>query len=61
MYRAFLATSKKRNSQSLIPQLGRALDAVEKSEVMQKDWENYRRDSFFVGELSWEDVVKSVY
>lgn len=60
LYKAFLATSQKRKSQSLVPQLEMTLDAVEKSEAMRKDWENYKRDSFFVGELSWEDVTKSV-
>jgi Domain of unknown function (DUF1814). len=59
--KAFLATSQKRKSQLLIPQFDRTLDAVEKSEAMQKDWENYKRDAFFVGELSWSDVMQSVW
>jgi hypothetical protein len=59
--KAFLVTSQKRKSQLLIPQFGLTLDAVEKSEAMQKDWENYKRDAFFVGERSWSDVMKSVW
>lgn len=27
---------------------------------MRKQWESFREDSFFVGELSWEDVMASV-
>lgn len=57
---AFLATSEKRMSQLLIPQFAMILDAAENSEVMIKEWENYKRDSFFVGELSWKDAVRSV-
>lgn len=37
------------------------LDAVEKNETIQKDWENYKREAFFVGELPWSDVMKSVW
>lgn len=58
--KAFHATSEKRKSQLLIPQIGMMLDAIESSEAMLKDWENYKRDTFFVGELSWGDVLESV-
>ena len=30
------------------------------SATMQKDWENYKHESFFVGDLSWVQVVESV-
>jgi len=27
---------------------------------MQALWENYRKNTFFVGEISWSDVITSV-
>ncbi len=29
-------------------------------QTMKARWENYKNDSFFVGDLSWDDVMESV-
>lgn len=58
--RAFLATSEKRNTADQIPDLLSILLAVEADETMQQLWNNYREDSFFVGELSWREAMNSV-
>lgn len=57
---AFFATSKKRKTVGLAANLGVILERIETDAVMQKQWENYAKDSFFVGELSWSDVMASV-
>jgi predicted nucleotidyltransferase component of viral defense system len=58
--RAFLATSKKRGTEEMIAQFSSILENVEQDLSMQRDWENYKRDSFFVGDLSWRDLLLSV-
>jgi predicted nucleotidyltransferase component of viral defense system len=58
--RAFLATSKKRGTEEMIAQFSSILENVEQDFSMQRDWENYKRDSFFVGDLSWRDLLLSV-
>ncbi len=29
------------------------------SAAMKRQWENYKNNSFYVGDLSWEDVTES--
>lgn len=57
---AFLVTSSKRNTTDQIVDFKSILDAVESDDTMRNQWENFRQNSFFVGELSWEDVMQSV-
>jgi predicted nucleotidyltransferase component of viral defense system len=57
---AFQATSKKRETLEMITQFSAILESVDQNPAMQKDWENYKRDSFFVGDLYWSEVMLSV-
>ena len=57
---AFRATSKQRNTEHLIPEFTKIIDEVEADDTMQRLWENYRAESFYVGELSWIVVIASV-
>lgn len=38
----------------------KTLTFVEADETMKVQWENFKTDSFFVGELSWEEIMTSV-
>lgn len=58
--KAFLATSAKRNTIDQIPDFRTILSTVEADDSMRKQWESFREDSFFVGELSWNEVMASV-
>ena len=58
--RAFLATSDKRKTTNQISDFRSILSAVESDETMKVQWENFKKDSFFVGELSWEEIMASV-
>jgi len=58
--KAFLATSDKRNTTVQIPDFRSILSTVEADETLKKQWESFKEDSFFVGELSWEEVMASV-
>ena len=58
--KAFLATSEKRDTTVQIPDFRSILSSVESDEVMKRQWETFKEDSFFVGGLSWENVMGSV-
>lgn len=58
--KAFLATSAKRNTIDQIPDFRTILSTVEADDSMRKQWESFREESFFVGELSWNEVMASV-
>lgn len=57
---AFYATSEKRDTVVQIPDFIDTISSIESDEVMKSQWENFRNDSFFVGELSWAEVMASV-
>ena len=57
---AFLATSRKRNTEHLIHDFKDVLQSVEEDETMWRLWDRYRADSFFVGDLEWTVVMHSV-
>lgn len=57
---AFLATSRKRGTDDMILELGSILQTLAEDKAMQRMWENYASDSFYVGALAWLDVMESV-
>ena len=58
--KAFVATSTKRNTTNQIPDFKTILSTVEADDSMRIQWESFREDSFFVGELTWNEVMTSV-
>lgn len=58
--RAFLATSAKRNTTGHIPDFQNILATVVSDDTMEAQWESFREDSFFVGDLSWDEVTDGV-
>lgn len=58
--KAFFATSEKRETTTQIPEFRNVISTLEADEAMKAQWESFRRDSFFVGELSWEEIMESV-
>ena len=57
---AFLATSEKRATTALVPRFGAILEEVRTDKTMESLWEKYRKENFFVGDLTWEDVNQSL-
>ena len=43
-----------------IPDFGTILANVESDNVMRRQWENFQKESFFIGELTWDEVMQSV-
>ena len=58
--KAFSATSQKRNTTVQIPDFQNILSAISSDDIMKMQWEGFKADSFFVGELSWDEVMESV-
>ena len=58
--KAFNATSEKRNTARQIPDFRNILLIVESDDAMRKQWERFRESSFFVGDLTWDEIMGSV-
>lgn len=58
--KAFLATSRKRSTENQIPQFDEILQNVQNNAEMERMWEKYRSDNYFVENLSWGDVNRRV-
>ena len=58
--KAFLATSQKRNTIHQLSDLHDIVQRVAADTEMRSRWENYRKESFYVGLLSWDAVTDSV-
>lgn len=57
---AFLATCKARATTQMISRLDSILNAVAEDQVMESMWNRYKKENFFVGDLSWNVVNQSV-
>ena len=57
---AFLATSEKRATTALVSRFDEILEEVRMDKTMESLWKKYRKENFFVGDLTWEDVNQSV-
>ena len=55
-----MATSLKRNTTDMLPRFDAILDEIQSDPAMETMWNKYRRDNFFVGELTWAEVNESV-
>ena len=53
-----IALSQYRNN--FILKGGMLVAAVRNESIMKEMWDKYRRDNFFVGDISWENVNESV-
>lgn len=54
---AFAATCKARNSEGYIEKIEEIYIAVAENETMKKQWDNYKAKNFYVGDISWKDVI----
>lgn len=57
---AFEATCRQRETK-ISADLNDIMYALEQSVAMKRQWENYRSNSFYVGDLTWEDVTESAF
>lgn len=57
---AFEATSQKRGTLDKSAEIYPTLDYFKTSPKAMGVWERFKKSSYFVGEISWEDVIESV-
>ena len=57
---AFHNTSKKRETEHLIPLADDIIKEVELNENIQRNWVNFCTESVYVGELVWQEVIVTV-
>ncbi|MBO5570716.1 MAG: nucleotidyl transferase AbiEii/AbiGii toxin family protein [Clostridia bacterium] len=60
LHQAFVATSEKRETTLKIPKLDAILDDILNDDAMEEMWNRYRDSNYFVGDLTWQDVNRSV-
>ena len=60
LQQAFLAASKKRNTNAQIPSLKDIIQTVALDEKMKQQWNKYQENSFFVSDLPWDEIMTSV-
>lgn len=57
---ALLATSTKRETVSLLKNYKRILKSMVDDTYMGKHWNNFKTQSGFVGDIEWQDILRSV-
>lgn len=54
---AIINTSKIRGTESLLSNHSQIMCDVAESQIMDTAWDNFKKQSYFVGDLSWEEVI----
>lgn len=57
---ALKATADKRGSKAVIVDYRKIMDTVRSSEIMQKQWDNYRKDFEYATDIAFADVCDAV-
>ena len=58
LHGAIVNTAKKRNTEQQLENYSQIMREVASSSIMKAAWNGFKRQSYFVGDLSWEEVVK---
>lgn len=57
--RAIVNVATKRGTLELFNNVDEILDDISGSDYLRKNWENYKNDSYYVGDLEWSEVLAS--
>lgn len=57
---AILQVMKSRGTEDLIPDAEDILNNISESLNMYDNWNNYQRNSYYVGDITWEEVFRTV-
>lgn len=57
VHEAIIKTATKRQTTDILKDYNQILNDVKESEIMQKAWDNFQRQSFFVKDVSWNEVI----
>ena len=57
---ALMATASKRGSDSILQDYRAIVEAVRNSEIMRRQWDNYRKDFDYASTISFDEVCDAV-
>jgi hypothetical protein len=57
--RAIVNVARKRGTLELFDDIDEILDDIVESDYLRNNWSNYRKGSYYVGDLEWADVLKT--
>lgn len=55
---AIINTSRRRSREMLLENRGNVMNDIAESPIMEAAWNNFKRQSYFVGDLSWREVIE---
>ncbi len=56
--RAIINVARKRGTLELFDNMDEILDDIVESDYLRNNWNNYRKGSYYVGDLEWADVLE---
>ena len=57
--RAIINVARKRETLELFDTMDEILDDIAESDYLRNNWNNYRKGSYYVGDLEWSDVLET--
>ena len=57
--RAIINVARKRETLELFDTMDEILDDIVESDYLRNNWNNYRKGSYYVGDLEWSDVLET--
>ena len=58
--RAIINVARKRGTLELFDNIDEILDDIAESDYLRNNWRNYRKGSYYVGDLEWADVLETI-
>ena len=57
---ALINVARKRETIELFENINEILDDISRSDYLRNNWENYKKSNYYVGDLEWQDAIKTV-
>lgn len=58
---AIVNVARKRKTIKLFDNINEILDDISQSDYLQNNWNNYKKSNYYVGDLEWQDVLKTTF
>ena len=57
---ALIKVARKRETIELFENINEILDEISQSDYLRNNWKNYKKSNHYVGDLEWQDAIKTV-
>lgn len=57
---AIYSTAEYRNTINIIKDWSKIIEQLDNSDIMKKQWERYKKDTFFAKEIKYEDLIENL-